>query len=53
MMICVFRNDPSSNAQVELIYLPYILETNRKPLTQYIDILEKDYWADVFQGTKN
>lgn len=32
----------------ELIYLPYILETNRKPLRDYISNLYKEYYTGMF-----
>lgn len=32
----------------ELIMLPYVLESNRKPLKDYIDELENDYWQNMW-----
>lgn len=32
----------------QLIYLPYILESNRKPLLEYLDKLTYDYYNDNF-----
>ena len=32
----------------EIIYLPYILETERKSLRDYINELEKDYWQGMW-----
>ena len=39
----------------ELVYLPYILESERKPLAEYLDKLSKDYWKDSWttQEVKN
>lgn len=32
----------------ELFYIPYILESNRKPLREYIDTVSHDYWSDMW-----
>ena len=37
-----------SNYGCELFFLPYILESNRKPLREYIDTVSRDYWSDMW-----
>lgn len=32
----------------EIIFLPYILEANRKPLSEYINEVSENYWAGMF-----
>lgn len=41
---------PSMNSGYgcELIFLPYILETNRKPLREYIDTIRNEYWSNMW-----